>query len=159
MKKVQDATVISTLSLEQITYLYNKIPLLKLERHGLEDSASEYFCEVSDMRHQAGRKYPKGFTLGKKRMRGDWDATHFDPNKEFSPAQIVLAANGVFASNALSTVSHLCANPFCLRVEHLCYETLADNLERRYCSGTVKCPSCDYHVVCKHEPKCKKLTL
>lgn len=54
-------------------------------------------------------------------------------------------------------ISHLCANPGCCRLDHLCEESRNDNIGRRGCPGYLIHRRTGLVIrVCKHDPTCRK---
>ena len=57
------------------------------------------------------------------------------------------------------TASHVCQNDRCINREHICWETLGDNLSRRQCVGYCRFVKGDESVLvkineCNHKPRC-----
>jgi len=92
--------------------------------------------------------YPKGLKLDS------------NPQKEWSPAQVSLALDGrfpVLGEEAVSEASHLCNHSFCINPDHLCWESRAQNMNRKNCCTWMTCPydSCGRSFnPCKHVPQC-----
>lgn len=52
---------------------------------------------------------------------------------------VVLVANGYFPHDQRRYCSHLCHNPRCMRVEHLCWSDSNDNMLRELCRTQGRC--------------------
>lgn len=64
---------------------------------------------------------------------------------------ISLCASGTFPVRWNDTVSHLCGLPMCVNSDHMCWESLADNVDRDKCQAHTD--SFDQQT-CPHNPKC-----
>jgi len=76
----------------------------------------------------------------------------------FECVHIVLYAAGRYPPTSEHEVSHLCHNPVCVNLEHLCWEFHPDNHARERCRWTrgLKCPcGCNHSfTLCPHTPQC-----
>lgn len=152
-----DSTRMARLSLEQLAYLYERAVASTVNTHGLPNEQERYWCHESTRApNQDG--YPNPIPLGVK-PKGQWDNLDINPDRCFCLGQIVLAYNGFFAAHPLQEASHLCDNSMCVRVDHLAWEDRLNNIRRKGCGGQTTCDHCSHTVnVCKHEPRCIKLS-
>lgn len=76
--------------------------------------------------------------------RGNW--TYAEPTSLVLAAHAVLVMNGHFPRED-DQASHLCHNPWCVRLEHLIWENAGYNMRRKRCQARNKC-------VCRLNPPC-----
>lgn len=79
----------------------------------------------------------------------------------FECVHIQLYAAGKYPPTSEHEVSHLCHNPLCVNLDHLCWEFHPDNHAREQCRWTrgLKCPNCAHSFsLCPHTPKCVPCT-
>ena len=79
----------------------------------------------------------------------------------FECVHIQLYAGGKYPPTSEHEVSHLCHNPLCVNLDHLCWEFHPDNHAREQCRWTrgLKCPSCAHSfTLCPHAPQCVSCT-
>ncbi len=161
---IQDSTKIAILSENQLSNLLHQINTYTND-HGLDPLWSALACEESTL----------PFRLKGSNGYGSYNPLHLQAKKlkydkednpsilrtdGFSVGAVVLASEGIFATDPKDSISHLCDNPKCVRVDHLIWESIAKNNGRKGCPGWVKCNCCaTIHDVCIHDPKCKKMTI
>jgi hypothetical protein len=168
-----DATRVSRLGKEQLQHLRDRIVISEVDNRGFPEAGEEYFCHYAKLPfHEDKRESSTGNKRHKEKRyqamviykgQVDKNAPDYYPtraNQPFAPAQVVLCASGKHAEEKFDQASHLCDNAFCLRAEHLVWESPQNNSDRKNCPGKVRCNCCEeVHDVCKHEPPCIKMTM
>lgn len=79
-------------------------------------------------------------------------------NKFCVLGELLLWAGG-FCKSQGQQCSHLCHQPLCLEVSHVCLESVKENNDRKGCLVWVECPHKDCALkifVCVHSPPCIK---
>lgn len=148
----RDATRMLRLDEEQIQVLVSRLPAIEIVTHGLDDQ--EYWCNfsvgtITSVNTCAAIPLPVRF----RRLEDK-----FPLLPGFSPAAVLLAANGEFAQDIMDEASHLCGNAHCLRIEHLLWETHQANMDRIGCPGIIRSQDLGDLVACTHSPTCVKIT-
>ena len=155
-KIVKDSTMYNRLHPEQIQHLYNRV------MRDVQESP-QGCCYLSTLPLDGkGGCYPKSLWL---------DQAHLDARRGhslerpktfgYNSGAVVLLKHGHSAPDAASEVSHLCEHPWCVRPEHIIWESRKDNGKRKNCNTRTKCPSCDCGASfnpCKHIPQCLDMT-
>ncbi len=142
----RDSKRISTLSVEQLHFLY--------------DRASD-FVKVEDCHISSGDRassgYPRGISLECFTEKSAWNNSEFHLSLLFPRSHIILAAHGKIAQSSSDDASHLCNNRMCINPDHLCWESRIKNLSRVNCPISIMCECCSNVTnACVHIPKCIK---
>jgi len=154
-QRPKDSTVLSKLSTGQIAHLQKRIKDgLIVERCGTMEEDS--WCHRSTLPLDSGG-YPKSLRLTQKAIGTNANADIVDRGVTFNwnAAGVVLVADGRHAADCSDEASHLCNHPWCVRPEHLLWETPKDNYRRKNCTTFFVCSVCSTsHNPCRHDPQC-----
>jgi hypothetical protein len=162
-KGEKDATRVMRLSEAQLMSMYSRMNVIEVDDHGLGPGFEDYACEYADIQMIPAKSgilmLQRVYITQRDLVPSPFDNKDIKKRSAFSPGQVVLAVNGSFPENKTDECSHLCDNNRCIRFEHLVWESSKRNQNRKGCAGTVQCNCCtQMHDVCKHEPKCIKIT-
>lgn len=155
-RRQKDATRVARLSKRQLEYLNARVRR-NIQRvwigHGSKANKKDY-CWRSDL-PLTKQGYPRSLRLTKEMMTED-DDFQLDPRYSWNPAQIVMAADGRYATDGMMEASHLCYHPWCVNPAHIVWEMPIDNYARKNCVTWVTCPCPCGHGFnpCKHAPQC-----
>lgn len=148
-----DATRLQRVTEPQLNALVAQLPEWVIQTHGLQAKDYKYFCYETDgltgkFGHPIPVMLPRAVRCG----------ALFAPNTGFQVGAVVLACEGRFAAYPREECSHLCHNARCIRGDHLHWESRQKNEARKNCVGTFRAPTQEEYTLCKHEPRCVKLT-
>jgi hypothetical protein len=77
----------------------------------------------------------------------------------WNAAGVVLVHDGRKPPESNTEASHLCGHPWCVKAEHLIWETPVKNYARKNCNTWTVCPHCKQGSnPCKHTPCCLNMT-
>lgn len=146
-EKGRDATRISRVNLNEMDYLRGRVTFDVT-------GESEFDCYVLPPQLLCEQTR----VARKRRLGAHAETPGFNQYTDFSPGAIILASNGVFATDKNDEISHLCGNWKCARFAHLVWENHAKNIARVGCPGEINCRHHEWCNACIHTPKCKKRT-
>lgn len=146
----------------QLAVLLGQLPIIEIDDHGLGPGYEDYACHYTHLKLITTKERQNHYSLTSirivktGRIDHELDYKGFMVRQSFQATHVVLASEGIFASNPRDQASHLCDNPRCIRVEHLCWENSQKNQSRKNCAGMFQCYCCNtLHDCREHEPKCK----